>query len=180
MPSFHVLITSIGRPSLQRMVDSLLTQLHECDHLTIVYDGVKEVPVLRTEGLAQIHVHHQTPNLGAWGHGIRNKYAKKLERTDFIMHGDDDDMYLEGAFEKLRGVCANTDTLYIAKLGNDSPPLTYIKTREIGTPNGIIPYDLNSLGYWMMCLGGDGMFYETIEEKAKSIEFLDIAIYKVR
>jgi len=182
MPSFHILIASIGRPSLQNMLDSLIPQLHACDHLTIVYDGVKEVPGLRTEGLAQIHIHHQTPNLGAWGHGIRNKYAKLLERTDFVMHADDDDIYTEGSFDNLRKLCRNPTFLYIAKMnkrGVTFPIADYIKEGEIGTPCGIIPYDLNKVGTWLPRVGGDGKFYEYIARRAKSVRFINLVIYSV-
>ena len=182
MPSFHILIASIGRPSLQIMLNSLLPQLRACDHVTIVFDDV-EPPQLNTERAeCQIHIHRQTPNLGAWGHGIRNTYAKRLEPTDFVMHADDDDIYTKGAFDQLRKLCRNPMLLYIAKMdkrGIIFPLATYIKEGEIGTPCGIIPYQLNKLGNWLPRIGGDGKFYEGIARRAKGVRFLDAVIYKV-
>jgi hypothetical protein len=183
-PSFHVLIATIGRPSLQRMLDSLLPQLQDCDHVTIVFDNVN-VPKLNIDGAkCQIHIIHQSPKLGFYGHGIRNKYADKLERTNFVMHADDDDIYTMYAFDELRKLCINSSSLYIAKMkgvcGNLIPSRNHIEIGNIGTPCGIIPYDLNLYGIWQPEYGGDGHFYKEIEYKANKILFLDTIIYIVR
>ena len=184
MPSFHILIPSIGRPTLQRLINSLLPQLHECDHITIVFDDVEPMKITTEGAKCQIHIYRQTPNLGFWGHGIRNKYANKIERTEFVMHADDDDMYIEGVFDKLRLLCKRDDTLYIAKIidcfGNIMPPGNYVKEGIINTACGIIPYDLNISAIWTRRFGGDGAFYQAIADQAKHVEFLDFAIYKSR
>lgn len=182
MPTFHVFIASIGRRSLQRMIDSLKQQLHTCDHVTVVFDGVPAIPIDSSGSSFQLHIEEQIPALGSWGHGIRNAYARKLEKTDFVLHADDDDIYLPGSFESLRKVCRNPQALYIAKFkrsdGTIFPLQTYIKEGEIGTPCGIIPFDLNPLGVWLPRRGGDGKFYETISKRARRIQFLDIVIYE--
>ena len=43
-PTFQYLIATIGRPSLQVMIDSLLPQLSKRDCLTVVFDGFSEIP----------------------------------------------------------------------------------------------------------------------------------------
>lgn len=182
MHSFHVLIASIGRPSLQRMIDSLSPQLRTCDHVTIVFDGVSAVPIDCSGAVFQLHVVEQRPALGSWGHGIRNAYARKLQKTDFVLHADDDDVYLPGVFDKLRVLCKSPMCLYIAKFkrsdGTIFPLQTYVKEGEIGTPCGIIPFDLNPLGTWLPRRGGDGKFYEAISRRAKFTKFLDLLIYE--
>ncbi len=164
------------------MIDSLASQLRNCDHVTIVFDGVAAIPVDISGSLAQVHMIEQTPALGSWGHGIRNAYAKKLQRTDFVMHGDDDDIYLPGTFDKLRALCKSPMCLYIGKFkrsnGTIFPLQTYVKEGEIGTPCGIIPFDLNPLGTWLPRRGGDGKFYEAISRRAKFIKFLDLLMYE--
>jgi hypothetical protein len=182
--TFHVLIATIGRPSLQRMLDSLSPQLLPCDHLTVVFDGEGfDSPADISKFVCQVHIIHQTPNLGSWGHVIRNKYAKRLEKTDFVMHGDDDDYYTEGTFDYLREACDDTSCLYIAR-NRDKDYISKInieiKTGSVGTHSGIIPYDLNTKGYWVPCLGGDGYFYEGISALATRVGFLDRIIYHVR
>jgi hypothetical protein len=185
MVTFNILIATIGRPSLQRMLDSLKPQLVESDCLTIVFDGTFEIPPFNLSGfVCKINQHFEPVALGAWGHGIRNKYSQLLEPRDFILHGDDDDIYLPEVFSELRKQCLNIETLYIAKInirkiGRDIPEGSVIKINDIGTPNGIIPYSLNTVSTWAYQYGGDGIFYEELAKKAKCIEFLPTIIYLV-
>ena len=48
----------------------------------------------------------------------------------------------------------------------------------LGTPSGIIPYELNKKGYWKEKWGGDGMFYEDLAKLTEPV-FLDIELYKI-
>lgn len=189
MPSFHILIATTGRPSLQTMLESLVPQLTAVDHITIVFDGCPAQPVVDVSGACQIHWHEQHPALGAWGHGIRNTWSKRLVKTDFVLHADDDDVYAEGAFDFLRKHCRNHRTLYIARFkrpnGDLIPPFTgVIRENFIGTPCGIIPFDLNEWGAkgsnWLLRRGGDGKFYEAIARRAARIQELEFVIYLVR
>jgi hypothetical protein len=193
-PSFNVLIATTGRSALQRMLDSLSGQLEERDCLTIVYDGLTTVPTVPTFNLSQfvckVQQFCEPVALGYWGHGIRNKYAGLLEKRDFVMHADDDDIYFPDSFKSLRNECTYTNTLYIAKTKNSEPgsiksgcdimPRTNkILIGQIGTPCGIIPYALNKEGIWELSYGGDGIFYKQIEQKAESIQFLQTFIYNI-
>lgn len=184
--SFNILIATIGRPSLQRILDSLVDQLEQQDCLTIVFDGISSVPeIFDTSHFKCKVVQYCEPiALGSWGHGIRNKYATLLDKRDFIMHADDDDIYLPGVFSELREQCVNPQTIYIAKIylsihQRNIPGGHFIRFGHIGTPNGIIPYNLNSMGQWGPDLGGDGEFYLALTKFATSIEFLETIIYRV-
>jgi hypothetical protein len=186
-PTFNVLLATIARSSLQRMLDSLKPQLHAEDCLTLVFDGRTKPGWVNLEGFAcKIVIHEEPVALGYWGHGIRNKYTTLLEKRDFVMHGDDDDIYTSGTFDYLRENCCNNDCLYIGKmrlLGGSIVPIidnNPIRICNIGTPNGIIPYELNKLGTWQTFHGGDGRFYEQIARIAHSITYLDFIIYVVR
>jgi len=203
-PSFHVLIATTGRSSLVYMLNSLLSQFTSRDHVTIVFDGVSEVPAsllassreyrrFHEEGrsVAQIHVFCEPVALGFWGHGVRNKYASLLEpRTDFVMHADDDDVYVAGAFDKLRCHCAtDLNRLYVAKMINDRTKERHPQSNQlrvfvgnIGTPCGIIPFKWNADSEWEYVHGGDGRFYIKLFEKyGKSAMFLsDLLLYIVR
>jgi len=186
MPSFHVLIATIGRASLQTLLDSLLPQLTSIDHVTIVFDGVSAIPMNFGGSVCKIHVYEEPVKLGFWGHAIRNKYANRLERTDFVMHGDDDDTYLPNSFNRLRMACINTKTLYVAQMSTPGGILpapqfkfiTHVKFSNIGTPCGIIPFDYNSRSEWKPIHGGDYLFYKGLE-KILPVKFLNIVIYNV-
>jgi hypothetical protein len=183
MHSFHIILATIGRPTLQRMLNSLLPQLTEQDHLTIVYDGKTDIPNFEKKGVCKIHEYCEPNPLGFWGHGVRNKYASLIEKTDFVMHADDDDSYFPDAFLNLRKLCVDVNTLYIAKMKSGKrliPGGNYIKLDHIGTPCGIVPYELNKLGEWKTRYGGDGLFYEQLAKIAKNIVHLNCVIYAVR
>ena len=180
--SFQILIATIGRPSLQRMLDSLRDQLQEQDCLTLVFDGHSKIPEFNLKDFkCEVKQSCEPVVLGSWGHGIRNKYASLLEKRDFVMHGDDD-IYLP-SFQELRQSCINKDTLYIAKMNLTKlrriiPEGPFIRLNHIGTPNGIIPYELNKTSVWKHQYGGDGLFYEDLSKKAR-VEFLNTIIYQV-
>ena len=181
MPSVHVLIATIGRPTLQAMLDSILPFLNPYDHLTIVFDGV--VPTdIHTETKGRVHIYYEETALGSFGHGIRNKYAPLLERTDFVMHADDDDTYEPGAFEAVHTLCTDPETLYIARMqivnSRIIPVEDEIRDANIGTPNGIIPYDLNVRAKWGLEFGGDFAYYSTLKEVATKVVFLKPVIYR--
>jgi hypothetical protein len=180
MPSLHILIATIGRHSLQTMLDSILPFLSDVDHLTIVFDGV-EPTQLNTETKGTVHIYHEPVALGYWGHGVRNKYAAHLEKTDFVMHGDDDDSYAPDAFDAIRSACIDPNTLYMMKVYNVTrntylPAFPKIENRNISTQCGVIPYELNVKGTWGPFYGGDFAFYESIEPLAPVV-FIDSVIY---
>ncbi len=182
--SFHVLIATVGRPTLQRMLNSLSCQLEESDCLTIVYDGHSVVPNFDVSKFkCPVNQFFEPEALKFWGHGIRNKYASLLEKRDFVMHADDDDIYVENAFGKLRMYCQNKNTLYVARMfaadKSFVPRRKIIECANIGTPCGIIPFELNSKGTWGTIYGGDGMFYKDLEKEAESLKFLNVLIYQV-
>jgi len=184
-PTFHCLIATIGRPSLQGMLDSLLPQLSARDCLTVVFDGLSAIPNEFDFSLARcpIFLYCEPDALGFYGHGIRNKYATLLEPRDFVMHADDDDVYTPGTFEYLREHCLSTDTLYIGKMQCIDGHIVGMKIEiaSIGTPCGIIPYAYNSSATWKLHHGGDGRFYEELQSKYPDrIVFLDRLMYIVK
>ena len=183
MPTFNVLIATVGRESLQTMLDSLKNQLNESDHLTIVFDGVKRQNCVVTEFKCKVHIFEEPVALKYWGHAVRNKYASLLEKTDFVMHADDDDRYVPDAFDQLRKVCIDTkDTLYFAKMvmGAILPKDGKGILGNVGTPCGIIPYKFNTAGKWGLYGGGDGFFYKDISIVIKNVVWLPNIIYLVR
>jgi hypothetical protein len=191
-PTFHILIATGGRPSLKRMLDSLKGELYENDAITIVFDGEHALAKSTyneswtKEHRCKIHIVEQIPNLGFWGHGIRNKYQGILEtKTTFILNADDDDIYIPGSFDKLRRFCSDVDTLYIArfeiKTKNMLIPsqMHHIIQNDIGTPCGIIPFSIADKSIWELRYGGDFVYYNNLSEHCRLIKFLNIVIYSV-
>lgn len=192
VPTFHILIATAGKPCLLNMLNSLKEQLTENDAITIVFDGEGSLKqsTLSDEWLnghkSKINIIEQSPNLGYWGHGIRNKYQGILEpKTTFILNADDDDVYVQGSFKKLRELCSNPNTLYIAKFlvrsKNVIVPSQSIKISQddIGTPCGIIPFSIANNSTWEHRYGGDFNYYDNIQKHCQQIKFLDFIIYYV-
>ena len=189
-PTFHILIATCGRNSLKRMLDSLKNELNERDAISIIFDGADALNKSSFNNnwisthKCKINIIEQVPNLGFWGHGIRNIYQGILDpRTTFIMNADDDDEYIPGSFNKLRSICIDPNILYISKFlvkhNNILIPRQNEKIvqNDIGTPCGIIPFDIANTSSWAPRYGGDFNYYDNLQYD--KIQFLDIVIYNV-
>lgn len=175
--SFNVIIATVGRPTLQHMVNSIAPQLEEQDHLTIIWDAD---PIdLKIETKAKIsQIVNQTP-LGYWGHGSRNYWQDKLP-GDFFMNADDDDEYTPGAMDAIRKN-VKEKMLYVFKFyhhGAVVPREQKVYVGNIGTSCGVYP-KIDGLPKWEYEYGGDGRFYENLA-KLLPVEFVDHIIYNVR
>lgn len=104
--SIGVFIPTIGRPELKNMLLSLKDQLKGNDTIYIAIDGKQYRPQV-TEIINSIDfkcnvvIFNVPKQLGNYGYSIREKYHKELN-TDYIMFGDDDDIYLPDAISKIR------------------------------------------------------------------------------
>jgi hypothetical protein len=182
MATFNVLIATVGRPSLQRQLDSLVPQLKEPDVLTIVFDGHATIPCFDLSKMkCKIRQYCEPIALGYWGHGIRNKYASLLDPTDFVMHADDDDIYTEDAFDHIRYNC-RSNKLYVFLMKSQDNVYGYtLSINHVGTPCGIIPYEYNKQFEWGYYVGGDGEFYEKLNAKyASEVVYVSELIYIVK
>jgi len=190
--TFNCLIATIGRKTLQNMLNSLSGQLSKDDCLTIVFDGHSSIPYFDISKFkCKVNQYFEPVALKFAGHGIRNKYKNLLEKRDFILHADDDDIYVDDAFDYLRKNCIDEKTLYIVLMKNKNNIYgKIIKMNFIGTPCGIIPYEYNKNATWgcgnytnkdkdkNTGIGGDGLFYEELARKYKdNIIFLNKIIY---
>lgn len=120
-------------------------------------------------------------NLGYWGHGIRNKYHELP--GDFIMHADDDDIYLPGAFSIIRqAVSQDLNALYIFQIvaGNEIITGYPIQKSNISTQSGAIPSRYNSQSTWEYYYGGDFAFYKKLSKIVPRVIYVDHVIYRFR
>jgi len=187
--TFHILIATVGRKTLQNMLNSLLPQLTEDDCVTVVYDGFasNHIPIFNfSRAICKVNQLCEPVPLGYWGHGIRNKYADLLEPRDFILHADDDNIYLPGAFDYMRENCTDSRKLYILETSHSFKKKTFTRTHvlrlgNVDTANGVIPYEYNKLSYWGLRRGGDCEFYMRLQAKYPNrFIFLNRLIYYFR
>lgn len=183
MISLNVILTTIGRGELLRMLKSVFSQLLKHDYLTVISDDsheyVRDYLNTISHECNVIHIANSTP-LGYWGHGSRNKYQNSLP-GDFIMNADDDDRYTNGAFNKIRDV-VKEKKLYIFKHEDNGNFAWSIEGRvelgNIGTSCGVIP-NTHDLPDWELVYGGDATFYIELSKRMQC-EWVDHVIYKVK
>jgi hypothetical protein len=186
----------MGRETLTLMLNSLRPQLKPNDGVTIIFDGKDaraklDISEESTNMGCKVNIIEQEPRLGHYGHHLINKYAPTLSpETTYMMFGDDDDVYADGAFDILRKKCKDPNTLYIVRLKNDhnfisenriipNPGMKEIKPNFIGKPNGIIPFSHRaSVKMGTDNYTGDYEFYKELSAKVP-VEFLEDIIYNV-
>jgi len=194
VPTFHVVIATSGRKTLKGMIDSLKDELKEGDALTVIFDGknAKSKSGYLDQWTAPmkcaIRIKEQIPGLKFYGHPVLNNTIPHLEPvTSFIMFADDDDTYIKGAFNLLRGKCTDLNTMYITKMyctrSNKIIPsngTTSIIRNNIGKPNGVVPFkDAPKVLFGTSSYTGDYEYYKKMERKVANIVFLDDIIYTI-
>jgi hypothetical protein len=125
------------------------------------------------------HIINYDGPLGKFGHPLLNKYINNVN-GDFIMFADDDDYYVDDAFESIRNI-VNEKKLYIFKhkWGNTiNWTIKEFILGNIGKCMGVIPNTKN-LPKFTEDVFGDGLFYIELS-KIFEYEFIDKIIYKVR
>ena len=175
--NFNIVLTSSGRPTLQRMVDSIAPQLTSHDYLTILWDSEPH-PISVPADVKYLCIKNPEP-LGYWGHASRNKWLPELP-GDFFLHGDDDDVYLPGAMEVIRSH-VDAPKLFIFRFVRGElikPPTIPAKIAHklIGTPSGVHPR-VSEWPVWGLFHGGDAQFYQGLEQQLP-VQFVDHVIYR--
>lgn len=181
--SFNIICTTIGRNSLGRLIDSIKDQLQPQDFLTIIsdsnHDYVKNVLSNYNVNFTLTHIINEGEPLGKFGHPLLNKHINNVD-GDFIMFADDDDYYVDDAFEAIRHY-VKEKKLYIFKhkWGNTISWVDkVVRLGNIGKCMGTIPNTKN-LPLFQEDVFGDGLFYEDLS-KMFEYEFIDKIIYKIR
>lgn len=169
--SFHIVIPTIGRRELLRMLDSVVPQLDSRDFLTVVFDG-KDVDDSLSSVRARVGQTNATVKLlrrrrhnNVYGEAVRQA-CKKLP-GDFVVFADDDDFFVPDALNTYRATCNDTSRLYIFQMVRlfdgvklwSAPTVTWA---NIGSPMGVIPSWLNDLGTWPDKHGGDFDYYKSL------------------
>lgn len=178
-------LTTIGRPTLTNMLDSLLYQLDNNDNVYIFIDGKQywqnvDLQLSKIHNFkCNIHTIYEKETLGFWGHALRNKYQRSLA-GDYILHCDDDDIYIKNSISTIKNSGLDKEFLSLFKFylnfnKNDivwEKPI--LEQNKIGTPCGVIPNVPYKFGYWEYRYGGDFTFYNSCKFRLK---FIDEIIY---
>ncbi|AMV24170.1 hypothetical protein VT84_07220 [Gemmata sp. SH-PL17] len=163
--SICVLIPSIGRPTLGRLLASVREQdLLPGDEVLLVSDD-RHGDVARVwagAGLPGRHVALEGGPYRDWGHTPRNR-TLPLVRTGYVTHADDDDVLLPGALARVRGALrAHPGAFHVFPFvhhadGHLVGTARVLAHGHVGTPNLVHPVGI-PLGRWGEMHGGDGAF----------------------
>lgn len=169
--SITVVLTTIGRVELQPMLKSLEPQLSKIDFLYILVDGSECLTSVKNQlstlnFACEVNLICEEKRLGHYGHALRNKYQKNL-KGDYILHADDDDVYLKDSFEEIRKHCIYKDKIVFFRFIQDYKKKMYVWKKpiltygDIGTPCGLIPNIPEKFGVWEYRHGGDFDFFNS-------------------
>ncbi len=164
-PRLTIIITTVGRPSVVRTLQSLEKQKWQAgDQILLVCDG----PIPRN--LCQLWLNYSLPCQlmfipegphRDWGHTPRN-LALKYATGDYIAHLDDDDCFQPDSISAIRELISERGRgLYFFQMQLPDGQVLW-KQREVrfgnvGTPMFVHPRTCN-LGEWGSFYGGDWQF----------------------
>jgi glycosyltransferase involved in cell wall biosynthesis len=100
-----IIVPTIGRPTLQRTLHSIIRQTSDLDQIVVVFDGhdYDLQPAFDILALANCEFAVASiEQLGEWGHPARNYALDNIVTRTRVMTMDDDDIYLPGAFGMIR------------------------------------------------------------------------------
>ncbi len=164
-PSLCVLVPTVGRPSLTRLLQSLREQdwMPGDEVLLVSDDRHEEVAALwAAAGLPGRHVPLLDGPHRDWGHTPRNR-TLPLVGAEFVLHADDDDVLLPGALARIRAALATHPTDFHIfpfvrhRDGHLVGSERILAHNSVGTPNFVHPSGL-SIARWGTAYGGDGAF----------------------
>lgn len=190
--SLHVVVPTIGRKSIFRLLDSIAPQLQPQDLVTISFDGqdtsdVFDEVVARLQGMvgSNVALMEGTPAKDS-GNSGRDKYRSR--GGDFVLFADDDNYYTAEAFNTIRSIVRHDlEAFYIFRTnltsdGKIVPNPWESATIELGkidTGCGVTPVrympvsDWKSGATYLM----DYFFLKRISRHAPRTYFIDYVTY---
>ena len=117
--SLTFIVPSIGRPTLQRALQSLLDQTNECWKAIIIYDGIESKCIIDDQRITYM----QIDKIGKANHAgyVRNA-GIMCANTEWVAFLDDDDTlhknYVDNLYTEL-GNCPNVDCIIFRMVLNN-------------------------------------------------------------
>lgn len=153
-----LIIPTIGRPLLKRLISQVVAQLDSLDEVIVVGDGPSPEASEQLRGLdSRIHYHEHGPTR-CWGHEQRN-WAMTIATGTHLMFLDDDDELLPGALGVIRATARKyQDKILIFRMHHGRSVL-WIAPRiylgNVGTQMFVVPNVPGRLGTWGSRYEGD-------------------------
>ncbi len=162
LPTFSVIVPTIGRPTLARTLTSLRMQdWIYGDEVILAADGESSFAKrLWRQYKMPGHFIESPICLGSWGHGMRNALLdQNVASGNFLLALDDDDIFTTKAIATIRKAVVDAPGCpHIFRMRSTEGTLwstPELKPRNVGTPMFVFPNHPKRLGRYAMRYGGD-------------------------
>lgn len=149
-----LIIPTIGRSTLQRLLQQVLPQLSGRDDVMVAGDGPCPSARVMTEAIGDSRFHyHENPDgpAGDWGHTVRNMMMPKAKGTHLFFL-DDDDECLPGAYEAIRAAAdKSSDKILLFREYHGDTVIwreRQVTCGNVGTQIVVVPNMPERLGVW--------------------------------
>lgn len=184
--SVNIIITTIGRDSLPRLIESFYKSLSKNDFLTVISDRnhtfVRETLLSYNFECTLVYIENiegENKHRNKYGHDLINKY-KKYFKGDFLMFADDDDRYVENVIPFVKEQLKEPNTMYIFKhKWGYFPHWNVPVVHNIGKCMVAIPNLKEQLPPIIEDIMGDFYWFPELEKLCR-VEFVDKIIYLIR
>lgn len=185
MSTVSFIIATIGRPSLQRTLESIETR--PGDEILVVADltttrNLSAQPFIANNPQVRLL---DCPRGNDWGHRERT-FAMPLARGSFLSFMDDDDYYSPGhrsAMEEAMSSHPNSPTIFSMRLHHMGGLVLWqdkeVRCGQVGTPMYFPPNDPSKLGTWPPHYGGDCTFMQSCKWPPESLNWSRTVIAEV-
>lgn len=158
-PTFTLIIPTIGRPLLERLLDQATAQMGTADEILVIGDGVQpQAEAMVKKRLDPRIKYMEFGPTKCWGHPQRN-YAMLLASGSHMMFLDDDDETIPGAFDTIRKAAAeNPGKILIFRIHHrefiiwTEPEL---RITNVSTQCFVVPNIPEQFGTWGTRYAGD-------------------------
>lgn len=159
MTSLSIIIPTIGRPLLKRLLDQVLPQLWEKDEVLVIGDGPQPAAEAMVQAMMDPRItYHELGPTRCWGHQQRN-WGMLIAQGSHLMFLDDDDESCAGSFNVIREVAVrDPEKILIFKTFHQGGPIwvdPVIRHMNVSTQCFVVPNIPERFGTWGQRYAGD-------------------------
>lgn len=169
--SLSIIIPTMGRESLKGVLGQIQEQLHDCDEVLVIGDGLRERAEQIVNELSDSRIKYfqygESPTMD-FGNILRN-YGMSLATGSHLYFIDDDDELLPGALDNVRAaISEHPSNILIFKIEHNIEGVLWksheIRLGKISTQMFVVPNVKAWLGTWPLKYYGD---FEFLKECVK-------------
>jgi glycosyltransferase involved in cell wall biosynthesis len=189
-PVLGVVVPTIGRATLSRTLDSILSQTHPDQvEVLVVADTHNHSTVIpdRREGVT--YLEHDA-GYSAWGHPQRNFGFSLLHDCNWLTSIDDDDTWEPNAWLTILGAISrqvadpSPSPIICQMLYSISGRVLWnrptVEVGNVGTPMFVVPNDRSRLGVWGPRYEGDWDFIQQTVQLHNAVQWVPVPIARIR